>query len=114
MPRQFDQSAFSAAFDKLIVRGRFNEEPSYYPRYRSRYQQLMELFAKLAPASPCKVLDIGGGQFAVLTHALWHDDCMAADIGGEHLNYVASLGNRTARWNLCSDDQPFQNEFDVV
>ncbi len=114
MPRSVNNSGFREAFDRLIVQGRFNEEPRYYPRYRTRYQRIIELFASLALEPPCAVLDVGGGQLAVLINALWGDPCTVADIGGDHLNYVANLGIRTAQWNLCSNDQPFTNEFDVV
>jgi SAM-dependent methyltransferase len=114
MPRSLNKREFCKVFDELIVQGRFNEEPHYYPRYRTRYHRLLSEYAKLAPESPCNVLDIGGGQFAVLAKSLWGDTCTAADIGGEHLEYVASLGIRTVRWNLCSNEQPFNSEFDVV
>ena len=34
MPRTLQDAEFRNAFDELIVRGHFNEEPGYYPRYR--------------------------------------------------------------------------------
>jgi len=114
MPRSLRYQDFCEAFDRLIVRGRFNEEPSYYPRYRTRYYRILKQFADLAPPPPSAVLDIGGGQLAVLASALWGDHCTAADIGGEHLDYVASLGVRPVRWNLCSEEQPLSAEFDIV
>jgi 2-polyprenyl-3-methyl-5-hydroxy-6-metoxy-1,4-benzoquinol methylase len=60
------------------------------------------------------VLDVGGGQLALLTKALWGDRSVAADIGGEHLGYLESVGVSTAAWNLCSDPSPFENRFDVI
>ncbi len=114
MPRSLQNTEFCELFDQLIVKGRFNEEPSYYPRYLSRYYRIVQQFATLAPSPPCAVLDIGGGQLAVLIKALWGDVCTAADIGGDHLDYVATQGVRPVRWNLCSEEQPFANEFDVV
>jgi 2-polyprenyl-3-methyl-5-hydroxy-6-metoxy-1,4-benzoquinol methylase len=114
MPRTFNDADFRKAFDELIVCGHFNETPDYYPRYLTRYRWMVKKFAEVAPALPCSVLDIGGGQLAVLSKSLWNDDATAADIGGEHLDYVAKLGVHTVRWNLCSDEQPFSNEFDFV
>lgn len=114
MPRPLQENDFCEVFDRLIVKGHFNEEPSYYPRYRTRYHAIIKQFATLAPEPPCSVLDIGGGQLGVLANALWGDRCTVADIGGEHLDYVASLGLRPVRWNLCSDERPFTNEFDVA
>ena len=109
-----DEAAFKDAFDRLIFQGHFNEEPSYYPRYRTRYYQILKQFAVLASDRPCDVLDVGGGQLAVLAKALWNDRCTVSDIGGQHLEYIANLGIRAVRWNLCTDDQPLSNEFDVV
>jgi 2-polyprenyl-3-methyl-5-hydroxy-6-metoxy-1,4-benzoquinol methylase len=114
MSRTLDNADFRKAYDELIIHGKFNEVPDYYPRYRSRYQWIAKKFAAVAPRSPCSVLDIGGGQMAVLARSLWGDHCTAADIGGKHLDYVASVGVRTALWNLCSDQQPFANEFDFI
>jgi SAM-dependent methyltransferase len=114
MSRALIDADFRKVFDELIVRGHFNEEPGYYPRYRSRYHAILKQYASIASPQPCAVLDVGGGQLAVLAKQLWGDHATVADIGGEHLNYVASLGVRTARWNLCSDEQPFSNEFDCI
>jgi SAM-dependent methyltransferase len=114
MPRVLQDQDFNDVFDRLIVNGRFNEEPQYYPRYRTRYYRIIKQFAMLAPPPPCNVLDVGGGQLAVIANALWGDHCTVADIGGEHLDYVAGLGIRPIRWNLCSEEQPLVGEFDVV
>jgi SAM-dependent methyltransferase len=114
MPRPLPYNDFCDAYDRLIVKGHFNEEPSYYPRYRTRYYAIIKQFAALAPPPPCAVLDIGGGQLAVLANALWGDHCTVADIGGEHLKYVARLGIRPVQWNLCSQPEPFTQEFDAV
>ncbi len=37
-----------------------------------------------------------------------------ADIGGDYLAYVASLGVQPVCWDLCSTEQPFTHEFDAV
>ena len=46
----------------------------YCFRYRSRYERLMKRFCDLAsPDSHRDVLDIGGGQLALLCKKLWND-----------------------------------------
>ena len=114
MSRPFDAARFAQVYDQLICRGRFNEEPHYYPRYASRYKAILERFAAQAPDAPLDVLDVGGGQLALLTKALWGDRSVAADIGGEHLAYLESQGVATTTWNLCRDPAPFHARFDVI
>jgi 2-polyprenyl-3-methyl-5-hydroxy-6-metoxy-1,4-benzoquinol methylase len=96
------------------VRGRFNEVPDYYPRYRTRYKALMRLYAETAGTPPIDLLDIGGGQYATLATALWGDRAVLADVGGENSEYLHSQGVKTVEWNLCTDAQPFVNQFDAI
>jgi len=98
----------------LIVRGKFNEVPDYYPRYRSRYLDLMKLYAQVAGNPPIDLLDIGGGQFATLATAIWGDRSTLADVGGKNYDYLNEKNVRTVEWNLCTDAQPFTGEFDVI
>ncbi len=114
MSRVFDRQAFERVFEERIVRGRFNEVPEYYPRYRSRYVALMQLYAELAGPPPVDMLDIGGGQCATLATALWGDRAVMADVGGKNYDYLNSQGVRTVEWNLCSDVVPFDSEFDML
>ncbi len=114
MARKFDNRQFKSVYDTLICQGVFNEEPEYYPRYRSRYQLLLKKYSAGAPETPQTVLDVGGGQLALLCKALWNDDAYAVDIGGPHLDYLNTQGIQTGIWNLCGDTQPFTAKFDYV
>ena len=73
MTRPFDVETFRTTYDRWISGGRFIEAPDYYPRYRSRYEAIIQRVATLAPDAPCDVLDIGGGQLALLCQKLWQD-----------------------------------------
>ena len=114
MAREWDDDKFEQSFTDLIVGGTFLEEPHYYPRYKSRYKHLLQRFAAMAPREPQDVLDVGGGQLALLCKAMWNDRAHAADIGGDHLAYLRSKGVDTTAWNLCSDEQPFDSRFDYI
>ena len=114
MTRVWNQAEFERNYKDLIVEGHFNENKTYYPRYRSRYEYLLRRYANIAPPVPQRVLDIGGGQLALMTSALWGDDCHAADIGGTHLDYLRSKCVSTTEWNLCLEPAKFELEFDVV
>ena len=114
MTRDWNDRLFEDSFERLIVGGTFNEEPAYYPRYKSRYKDLLRRYAAQAPQAPQRVLDVGGGQLALLCRAMWGDEAHAADIGGDHLAYLRSQGVQTTLWNLCADEQPFEDRFDYV
>ena len=114
MSRKFDSQEFEQKYQKYICEGIFNEEPHYYPRYKSRYKSLIKRFAAQAGSDKLKVLDIGGGQLSLMCRVLWQDDAVAADIGGPHLNYLKDNDVETVEWNLCEQESPFQQTFDVV
>jgi SAM-dependent methyltransferase len=114
MRRTLDLPLFNDIYERRVVEGRFNEEPDYYPRYRSRYRELLEIFCGEVGSDPKRVLDIGGGQLAVLASLLWGDHATAADIGGEHLSYLREQGVEAVEWNLCTQDCPFDSEFDAI
>jgi SAM-dependent methyltransferase len=114
MSRAFDIKAFDRAFDEQVVRGQFNEIPEYYPRYRSRYVELLKVYAEAAGPAPVDLLDVGGGQFATLATTLWGDRATLADVGGKNYDYLRKCGVRPVDWNLCTDAQPFESEFDAV
>jgi 2-polyprenyl-3-methyl-5-hydroxy-6-metoxy-1,4-benzoquinol methylase len=114
MSRPFSIEAFDESFERQIVKGQFNEEPDYYPRYKSRYLNVMKLYAEVAGPPPIDVLDIGGGQFATLATALWGDRSTMVDVGGKNYDYVRAQGVRPLEWNLCEDRNPFKEEFDAV
>ncbi len=86
----------------------------YYLRYRSRYKEFIRRFAALAPPGPVDVLDIGGGQLALVAIKLWNDRGVAADLPGPHLLYMAEHGVETIHWNLCKSDAPCDTKFDFI
>jgi SAM-dependent methyltransferase len=114
MAREWNNAHFEKMFATFVVGGTFLEEPDYYPRYKSRYKDLLVRYAAIAPAEPQDVLDIGGGQLALMCHLMWGDRGHAADIGGPHLAYLRSKDVNTTEWNLCSGDQPFEARFDFI
>jgi 2-polyprenyl-3-methyl-5-hydroxy-6-metoxy-1,4-benzoquinol methylase len=87
---------------------------AYYLRYRSRYKECIRRLAALAPSNPVDVLDVGGGQLAVLCAKLWTDRAAAADLPGPHLSYMAKQGVETFHWNLCKSEAPISRKFDFI
>jgi 2-polyprenyl-3-methyl-5-hydroxy-6-metoxy-1,4-benzoquinol methylase len=114
MSRQFDTKTFNRIYDKAVVAGQFNEAPDYYPRYRARYRATLQKYAQVAGIPPARVLDIGGGQHALLANLLWGDRATLADIAGPHFDYLRQQGVQVVEWNLCTSEQPFVAEFDAI
>jgi SAM-dependent methyltransferase len=112
--RRFDSAAFGRVFGALASDEHWQEEPDYYPRYRSRYEALLRRFARLAPPHPVDVLDIGGGQFAYLAAELWADRACVADIDPRCFAGLRRHGIDAFQWDLARDDPPVQRLFDAI
>ena len=119
MPRQWDPRKFDATYKDFICQSAFAVHfgpAGYYSRYRSRYKTLIKRFCSLAPTTPVNVLDIGGGQLALLCKHLWGDDAWVADInfGRPLFDYLRSQAVQAVQWDLCEVEQPFTESFDFI
>lgn len=112
--RSFSVSGFDQAYQKIIVEGKFQEKAEYYTRYRNRYQQVIRDLGARLPNRPLNIMEVGGGQHALLCKALWGDEAYLADLPGDHQNYVRSQGGHCAEWNLSRTDSPFQEKMHCI
>lgn len=115
MARPWDPREFNAIYERFVCRddndfgGR-----AYHQRYRSRYKECIRRFAEFAPPHPVRVLDVGGGQLALMCMKLWSDHGAVADLPLPHLLFMAKQGVEVYHWNLCKDDPPFERKFDFI
>jgi SAM-dependent methyltransferase len=109
-----DPAEVAAAYDREILTGHFQEDDEYYLRYRSRYERVLQTYAALGGDHPLDVLEVGGGQHALLAHALLGDRATVADLPGPHLELLEARGLATRVWDLQTDEQPFREAFDRV
>jgi SAM-dependent methyltransferase len=113
--RSIDPDDLAHAYDKLVIGGVFQEQGDYYVRYRNRYESLVSTYAELGGGgSSLDVLEVGGGQHALLAHALFADRAAVADLPGPHLDYLSSCGISTVHWDLLTEEQPFREAFDRI
>jgi SAM-dependent methyltransferase len=112
--RPFNPITFDRAYKDHILTATWNEPKEYYPRYRPRYEGMLRELATVAPEGPLDVLEIGGGQLALLSRELWGDRAVVADLPGPHFHHLEARGVDTAQWNLLDDDPPFVDQFDLV
>jgi SAM-dependent methyltransferase len=115
MARPWKPHDFDSLYERFICQDelQFGGRP-YYLRYRSRYKECIQRFAALAPPHRVDVLDVGGGQLALMSAKLWNDHAVVADLPGPHLLYIARHGVEAVHWNLCKSEPPFTAKFDFV
>ena len=116
MARHWEPRAFDRAYAEFVCQESFPfGTPDYYARYRSRYKLLLERFSSLAPPTPVDVLDVGGGQLALLAKTIWADRATVSDLPGQpQLDYLQKFGITPLPWNLCAPDQPRVGQFDFI
>jgi SAM-dependent methyltransferase len=115
MARAWKPRDFDSLYERFICQEEYQfGGRAYYLRYRSRYKEIIRRFAALAPPHPVNVLDVGGGQLALLCNKLWNDHGVASDLPGPHMEYIAGHGVETVHWNLIKSEPPFIAKFDFV
>ena len=101
MGRQWNPHDFDLQYDRYICREEYQfGGRAYYLRYRSRYKECMRRFAALAPPNPVDVLDVGGGQLALMAAKLWNDRGFVADLSGAALVLYIGPGYRSVLLEL--------------
>lgn len=115
MSRKFDEKIFSIKYNQIIIDGVLNEVPTYYSIYKKRYLTIFKRYCELSKDHlNQKVLDIGGGQYALLTHTIFGDDATTADVVENSFDYLRKNGIKTIKWNIAFDPAPIQDQFDVI
>lgn len=104
--RAWDAAKFDSVFDEFVVAGHFFEDRDYYPRYKSRYRGTLRYMAELSLPQPARVLDIGGGQFAMLAKAMWGDEPYVLDVSDSHADYLRERGVTHGACDLVHDEPP--------
>ena len=113
-PRVFDRAAFDQAYRQIILGGNFFEDDDYYRGNWSRYRRTFELLSALPLPRPARLLEVGGGQMALLSHHLYGDDCTVGDVNEAFNSTLLDFGIRFLKCDLLRDDLPFDQELDVV
>lgn len=113
-PRVFDRAAFDRAYRQIVLGGRFFEDDDYYRGNWSRYRRTFELLSSLPLPSPAQLLEVGGGQMALMSHHLYGDHCAVGDVNEEFNSTLLEQGIRFLKCDLLRDDLPFDQELDVV
>lgn len=112
--RSFSATEFKRVYDETILGNGFFEEHGYYRRYRKRYLKTVQLLTELPLPRPARLLEVGGGQIALLMRGLFEDDTTVADISEDHAEAVTRFGVNHVICDLLYDDLPETNAYDIV
>jgi SAM-dependent methyltransferase len=109
------RSRFDLVYDSCIVGAGFVESDEYYRLEKERYWRSLTLLCQLDFGPQVKLLEIGGGQLAVLFKKLFDQDCTVADISTRYVTPLERVGVEFFEYNLL-DRPPVEREgvFDIV
>jgi hypothetical protein len=113
--QQLTRKAFDSAYDEFVLPGGFNEVDTYYEISRERYWQTLRYYAGIDLPRPAKLLEVGGGQIAILAAKLFGDTTTIGDIGDTFRAPADKAGVQWVKCNLMEDDPAeFKAAFDIV
>jgi len=106
---------FDAVYDKFVLNSGFFEEGDYYAIERPRYWRSLEFLSSLEIPRPARILEIGGGQMAILRKHLFGDQCTVGDISRDYVAPLEKAGVDHVILNLLSfDENEVRQKFDVI
>jgi 2-polyprenyl-3-methyl-5-hydroxy-6-metoxy-1,4-benzoquinol methylase len=106
---------FEEIYEAYIVGGGFFESDEYYKFERERYWRTLKWFCQLNILAPARILEIGGGQLALLCKMLYGDDCTVGDISQRYVSPLQRAGIEFITFNLAEPEaSPADCQFDVV
>ncbi|PSO61829.1 MAG: class I SAM-dependent methyltransferase [Cyanobacteria bacterium QH_9_48_43] len=114
LPRYIAKSDFEKAYQKTIISNNFFEKDSYYVKQKPRYFYVIRELGKYLPSKQSSVLEIGGGQIALLAKELFGDECTVVDLNE---TYKQGILNHDVQFQCCDllrDDLKERNAYDLV
>lgn len=112
--RTITRARFNDAYRRLILANAFTEESVYYDRYIDRYRRTLEYFANLPLPLPAEVIEIGGGQVALLAQELFRDRAMVGDVNRQYARSVTEHGVEFLKCDLLHDKLTSDRMCDVI
>jgi 2-polyprenyl-3-methyl-5-hydroxy-6-metoxy-1,4-benzoquinol methylase len=111
---KLNRSSFDRAYQDLVLSNIFFEKPSYYIQQKPRYRQVLEDIQQLPLSNAANLLEIGGGQIALLSKALLGVHTTVADISDTYKAGLLQHGITFETCDLLHDDLNFHNTFDGI
>jgi 2-polyprenyl-3-methyl-5-hydroxy-6-metoxy-1,4-benzoquinol methylase len=109
------RARFDEIYDTCIVGAGFFESDNYYRNEKERYWRSLELLCRIIPSSKVRILEIGGGQLALLCKTLFGDECTVADISKKYIAPIDEAGIEFITFNLTETNSSLtEGRYDVV
>ena len=105
---------FNSDYLRYVVNGIFLESPNYYKRYKSRYYSIMKAIVSFRLSKNSKILEIGGGQIALLAGKMLGVYATVCDVSDINRSYVEKLGFSFMKLDLVKDEPFCSDNYDVV
>jgi 2-polyprenyl-3-methyl-5-hydroxy-6-metoxy-1,4-benzoquinol methylase len=112
---QLRRDRFDQLYSDYIIGNGFFESDEYYRLERERYWRSLEYLARLPLRFPARILEIGGGQIAILCKHLFGDECEVGDVSDTYRAPLDKHGISFFNCNLLNDSyRGASNQFDCV
>ena len=106
---------FNEFYNSRIVGGGFLRSDDYYRNEKRRYWRSLEFLSQIDLPTPATILEIGGGQVALLRQALYGDNCTVADISRRYIAPLQRHNVELVTFNLMAPDAAaFKRRFDLI
>ncbi|MEH2557280.1 SAM-dependent methyltransferase [Bradyrhizobium algeriense] len=106
---------FERIYASCIIGAGFFESDDYYRHDQERYWRSLEIFCELDLPRPARILEIGGGQMAVMCSKLFNDECVVGDISDQFIAPIERQNIPFIPYNLMSDEEhSAKGAFDAV
>lgn len=112
--RVLDRRAFDEAYARLVLSNEFTEDRAYYRHYIDRYRRTLGYLERLPLPRPASILEIGGGQIALLAQELFGDRAIVGDISRDFAESVLRHGVEFVKYDLLQDTLPERHAFDLI
>ena len=107
-------ASFDDAYDRLVLGREFVEFRDYYVQARRRYARTLALIGTLGLPPGSRHLDIGGGQMALLSRAMYGFDPAVGDVVRTGSGDVEDQGVAFQRINLMDARYEADAPYDLV
>jgi len=111
-------AATSAAFDRVyeerVVNNTMCEVPAYYRTRKDRYVKTFRVIESLGLPPGSTVLEIGGGQTALLCAGLLGHEGTVWDLSERYRESITRHGLEFGVCDMVHDDPPVRERFDLV
>jgi len=112
--RSFTRAEFEQAYSDVVLGNHFFEAAAYYHEHKTRYRRTLEHVAALPLPPQADILDVGGGQIALLCGRLFDDRGVVADVNEKYADALTRFNTRFVQCDLLHDDIPDRDAFDLV